>query len=138
MCEESGIWACRIPTYLVVAGQISSLRREIAELEKAVTKEKIMSCVGSSRSQLTSTDIVLAYLENISVTGTHPIFELTLQLSDTIIKKVSELSHSRSSPATPEPPEFTTEAPTVPWFSKWVIEGRLHLVSQGWKLPRPL
>lgn len=108
--------ACGIPAHFVVAGQISSLRQEIDELKEVIAKEKESIL---RRIESVPTDVVSAILENISVTGAQPITRADItQLSDTIIKKVSEMLNSRSAPATPEPVEVTTEAPPFQGFRR--------------------
>ncbi len=136
VCEASGMRACGIPAHFVVAGQISSLRREIEELKEAVAKEKEDVL---RRIESVPTEVVSAILENISVTGAQPITRADItQLSETIIKRVSEMINASSTPATLELPEAATSAaPSQPKYLTWIWEGRIHPVPQGWKLPRP-
>ena len=135
-CEVSGMRACGIPAHFVVAGQIYNLRREMDQLKEAMGKEKeeLLQRINSL-----PTDVVAAILDNISVAGAHPITRADIaQLSDTIIKKVSEMLASGSTSSTPDQPEApTTSSTPAPKYLTWTWEGRIHPVPPGWKLPRP-
>lgn len=125
-CKSTGLTACGVPQFLSTAVEVAELKKQLGELRSTVVEE-VPSRVKD------------AILDNFSVNGIHPLTPSDLrQTQERMVEAMKEMLDERLGTRgingqTSREEENNPERR----FRTWTYGGRIHMVPEGWKFPRP-
>ena len=142
VCPQTGLRASGIPSHLVLAGQVAELQDEVLRLRQEMEAGRLQDRAALlAKLDSLPQELLDKLVRNIAINGTNPVTrdDITGLTNDMVARIVGLLEarfSSVSSQSTSPPDVAASTDESVRPFKTWRWGGRMHMVPEGWVLPR--
>lgn len=143
VCPHTGLRASGIPSHLVLAGQVAGLQDEVSRLRQEIEAGRLEDRAALlAKLDSLPQELLDKLVRNIAINGANPVTrdDITGLTNDMVARIVGLLearfSSSSSQAPSPSPNAAATSTDEVRPFKTWLWGGRMHMVPEGWVLPR--